>query len=67
MIATDRLTSRASRDADPALPAGAEAKAPIRRVAVSDILGGRREAILLHAGEEYRLRITRNAKLILTK
>ncbi len=40
---------------------------PIRRIAVSDLLGGGREAVLLHDGTEYRLRLTSNGKLILTK
>ena len=39
----------------------------IKRVAVSDLLGGGREAVLLHDGDEYRLRLTSNGKLILTK
>ncbi len=37
------------------------------RVRVSDILAGGREAILEHDGQDYRLRITVNGKLILTK
>lgn len=37
------------------------------RLKVSDIMGGEREAILEHDGQEYRLRITANGKLILTK
>jgi hemin uptake protein HemP len=37
------------------------------RVLVSEILGGGREAILEHDGQDYRLRITANGKLILTK
>ncbi len=37
------------------------------RVRVPDILQGGREAILEHDGQEYRLRITANGKLILTK
>jgi hemin uptake protein HemP len=32
-----------------------------------DLLGSRREATLIHAGERYRLRVTSNNKLILTK
>ena len=40
---------------------------PARRIAVSDLLDGRREAVLLHRGDEYRLRLTSNGKLILTK
>jgi len=38
-----------------------------RRVKVSELLGGRREAILEHDGQEYRLRITASRKLLLTK
>jgi hemin uptake protein HemP len=37
------------------------------RVLVSELLRGGREAILEHSGQEYRLRITQNGKLILTK
>jgi hemin uptake protein HemP len=40
---------------------------PIPRVAVSDLLGRGREAVLVHDGIEYRLRLTSNGKLILTK
>jgi hemin uptake protein HemP len=40
--------------------------APIRYV-VSELLHGGREAILEHDGAEYRLRITANGRLILTK
>ena len=40
---------------------------PVRRIEVKELLGGAREAILLHAREEYRLRLTSNGKLILTK
>lgn len=40
---------------------------PIRRWQLTDILGAAREATIEHNGMEYRLRITSNAKLILTK
>ncbi|HSS13445.1 MAG TPA: hemin uptake protein HemP [Rhizomicrobium sp.] len=40
---------------------------PVRRIAIGDLLNGGREAILLHDGDEYRLRLTSNGKLILTK
>ena len=40
---------------------------PPRRIDLRDLLNGGREAIILHEGQEYRLRITSNAKLILTK
>lgn len=32
-----------------------------------ELLGNAREAVIEHGGEEYRLRITSNQKLILTK
>ncbi len=34
---------------------------------VHELIGDSKEVILLHAGERYRLRITANDKLILTK
>jgi hemin uptake protein HemP len=34
---------------------------------VRELLAGGREAIIVHAGERYRLRVTANDKLILTK
>jgi hemin uptake protein HemP len=37
------------------------------RVSVAELLQGGREAILVHDGQDYRLRITANGKLILTK
>ena len=39
----------------------------IPRIAIGELLGGGREAVLLHDGTEYRLRLTSNGKLILTK
>jgi hemin uptake protein HemP len=38
-----------------------------RQIAVASILGAEREVLLIHNGEAYRLRITANNKLILTK
>jgi hemin uptake protein HemP len=40
---------------------------PVPRYVVADLLQGGREVILVHGGSEYRLRITGNGKLILTK
>jgi hemin uptake protein HemP len=34
---------------------------------IRDLLAGGREAIIVHGGERYRLRVTANDKLILTK
>jgi hemin uptake protein HemP len=47
--------------------ARAPAVAPLRRLTSEALLGGAREVILEHRGEQYRLRVTSNGKLILTK
>lgn len=39
---------------------------PIRRISSVDLLGAQGELVILHQGREYRLRVTRNEKLILT-
>ena len=38
-----------------------------RTITSAELFDGQQEIIILHAGEEYRLRITSNGKLILTK
>lgn len=38
-----------------------------RRIKSEDLFEGRTEIIILHREEEYRLRITKSKKLILTK
>ena len=38
-----------------------------RSITSAELFGGQQGIIILHAGEEYRLRITNNNKLILTK
>lgn len=40
---------------------------PPARVNIDTILRGRQEVIIEHRDEEYRLRITSNGKLLLTK
>jgi len=41
---------------------------PERKVVTSEqLLGGAREIAIRHDGQEYRLQVTRNGKLILTK
>lgn len=45
----------------------ANAGVPTPTVSTLDLLGSRRELFIDHRGEVYRLRITRNDKLILTK
>jgi len=60
--------SRQADDHAPPLPAsGTAAKSGPPRLDVNDLFGGAREAVLVHRGTEYRLRITSNDKLILTK
>jgi hemin uptake protein HemP len=39
----------------------------LQRVDSHRLLGGQRELVIEHAGQEYHLRLTRNDKLILTK
>ena len=46
-------------------PQGPEQDAPAR-ISSHTLLGVRREVIILHAGREYRLRVTQNGRLILT-
>lgn len=38
-----------------------------KTITSAELFGNLREIVILHAGEEYRLRITSNGKLILTK
>jgi hemin uptake protein HemP len=59
-----------SRDDPNTPPVPRRYPAPVggpRRLKVSELLEGGREAILEHDGQDYRLRITANGKLILTK
>jgi len=50
----------------PSLPAANPSREP-PVVDVRELVGEGKEAVILHAGERYRLRITANDKLILTK
>ena len=54
-------------DAEQSMPRHTPATPKLRRLKVSDLLAGEREAILEHDGQDYRLRIIANGKLILTK
>ncbi|MFZ3042899.1 MAG: hemin uptake protein HemP [Thiobacillus sp.] len=40
---------------------------PVGTFPADDLFQGRQEVLIAHQGETYRLRITRNGKLILTK
>jgi hemin uptake protein HemP len=61
----------AKTDKKPAPHASAQSlgapMAGLRRLIVAELLAGDREVILEHDGQDYRLRITANGKLILTK
>jgi len=46
--------------------APADAQAGPARIESARLLGRARELVILHAGREYRLRVTQNGKLILT-
>jgi hemin uptake protein HemP len=46
-------------------PEGTKSNVPV--INVRDLLADSREAVLIHEGERYRLRITAKDKLILTK
>jgi hemin uptake protein HemP len=50
---------------DTSMPVQAPSGSP-RRIASQDLLGARREIVILHNGREYRLRLTQHDKLILT-
>jgi hemin uptake protein HemP len=53
---------------DPALPPpdAADDPATPARIESAQLLGRARELVILHAGREYRLRVTQNGRLILT-
>lgn len=61
------MMSRDDADTPHSRPPAAAAAGRPRRLKVSELLEGQREAILVHGDQEYRLRITANGKLILTK
>jgi hemin uptake protein HemP len=49
------------------LPPGADPKQTPVTLDAATLFGGRPEIRLLHRGQEYRLRVTKQGKLILTK
>jgi hemin uptake protein HemP len=59
-------TDMVPRAEDPAGSAGDGAGA-VRRVDSVTLLGRQREVVIVHRGQEYRLRVTKSDKLILTK
>lgn len=70
MLNAHPRTSTAERDTDSwqAPPqASTQARAPKCRIESTALLQGSRELLIAHGSDEYRLRLTRNDKLILTK
>ena len=63
-MTTDRPERNDSREADRHVAPRAAAPGIIRS---ESLFGGEREVLILHAGEVYRLRLTKNGKLLLTK
>jgi len=65
----DRISGLARPEAGPAGPAdGAVVEPPlVPRVESARLFQRGREVIIVHRGQEYRLRITKSDKLILTK
>ena len=60
------MTRKGPDDVAPSDARDTRNRPPIR-LQLADLLEGGREAIIVHNGEDYRLRVTANGKLILTK
>jgi len=61
-------TVQSGRTVEPEQRGEREAQRPAcRRIRSADLFAGRPSIVIEHAGDEYRLRITRLGKLILTK
>ena len=64
MITDDALPTLPDPPLDAAAPNGQDSRP--ERIESARLLGRARELVILHAGREYRLRVTQNGKLILT-
>jgi len=60
------MTRKGPDDVAPSDAGDTRNRQPIR-IQLANLLEGGREAIIVHNGEDYRLRVTANGKLILTK
>lgn len=58
------MISNTSTATPPPAPREADGQ---RRLESGEILKGNRQVLILHEGQEYRLQVTKNGKLILTK
>jgi hemin uptake protein HemP len=56
-----------SDDGSPGLAARPASGGAVIRIASAEVFRGRREVVIIHRGQEYRLHITKADKLILTK
>ncbi|MDF2597293.1 MAG: Hemin uptake protein hemP [Methylobacterium brachiatum] len=63
----ENRVARADGRRDPHLALRALASERDEEIVSASLLRGRREIVIRHAGQRYRLRITANDKLILTK
>ena len=63
----EKWNSSSNAPAAPASGRAAGLSADEPSIDAAVLMGGRREVTILHAGTEYRLRVTANNKLILTK
>ncbi len=61
------MSDSPAEPADCRLPAESAPSVDTRILRSEELLGGRREVIIEHGSEIYRLRLTRNGKLILQK
>jgi len=61
MLSEDRKHQRRGATPSPAC------QSTQRRIASDTLMNGAREVIIEHAGQDYRLRVTAQGKLILTK
>lgn len=63
----NKQPSSSPESLETALPTKQDAQTLRQRFHSAELLGKAREIVIEHAGEEYRLRLTRQGKLILTK
>lgn len=63
------MPDKSSRDAGALVRPGASAMPPadVKVLEADALLAGAREILIAHRGDRYRLRLTQNGKLILTK
>ena len=62
------MTERTSDDVpEPEKAPEPELRGPARQIPSAELLQGQREVVIVHQGEHYRLRLTRNDRLVLYK